>query len=388
MSEPLPAPRRSYISQLDALRFFAAIITAAFHADILKLLFHSPDRPVERDWSHTGSNCVTFFFVLSGFLITWLLLRERDRSQTVDVTAFYLRRVFRIWPLYYLIVVSGLFILPRLPGLFLPDQIFSDLAGLTPFDTTMWLTFFPNLGEVGVIVPQLLVLHTWSIGMEEQFYAVWPWLVKKMRRPQLAMAGIVLAFAVARFAFYPLFPDRFFSKCLEYFRFDCMAMGGLVAVYYHGGRWKTQLGFLQNPVFLYSLAVLSLVVTLYPDPINRTYYVPVLSAVYGLLILALALQPYRMTWLNHPTLRYLGSISYGIYMYNILACLVSINIMQRLGHGTFTLFLTAPLASNALYYALCVGLTIGLSALSYRFIEAPFLRLKDRLAQPKQMQAA
>lgn len=381
--EALPTPKRRYITQLDALRFFAAFLTAAFHGDILKLVFASPDRPLERDWSHLGANCVTFFFVLSGFVITWLLLGERARSHTVDVTAFYMRRVFRIWPLYYLIVALGLFVVPHLPGLFLPDRLYSDLAGLTGGALFMWLTFFPNLSKVEWIVPQLLASHTWSIGMEEQFYAFWPWLVKKIRRPEWGMLIILGLFLILRYLVCPFMPSWTFVKALEYFRFDCMAVGGLVAAYYYHGHWQTRPTFLQNPAILYALAIACLVLTLMPDPMPRVYYFPILSVLYGALILALALQPYRMDWLNHPALRYLGAISYGIYMYNVLACVLAINVMQRLGGGTLHLFVEAPVLSNLIYYTLCLGLTVGMSALSYRFLETPFLRLKDRLAQPR-----
>lgn len=375
--------QRSYITQLDALRFFAAFITAVFHGDVIKMLYKAPDWPRGRNLEHWGANCVTMFFVLSGFLITWLLLKEKDKTGTVDVRAFYLRRVFRIWPLYYLILVSGLFVLPYIPVLFLPARAMTQLSQLSLSDILLWFTFFPNLSKTGFMEEQLLPGHTWSIGMEEQFYAIWPWVVLLAARPQRAMVGVILGFLVLRWGVYPFFETDSFSRYLESFRFDSMVIGGWLAWYFHTQKtgWLYRLAV--RPEALYTAAALSLVLTLLPSPIHKTYYVPLISSLYGFLLLSLSVQPTQMQGLNHPALRYLGRISYGIYMYNVLACILAINIVQRMGQGTLHLFKDSFWPTNILYYALCVGLTIGMAAISYRYLEAPFLRWKDRYLQPK-----
>lgn len=373
--------QRGYITQFDAMRFFAAILTAAYHGDVIKMLHDSPDRKHGAEYHHIGAHCVTFFFVLSGFLITWLLLKEKDRTHTIDVKGFYLRRVLRIWPLYYLILILGLFLLPYVPYLFMPMPLHGHLDMLTLGQAFLWLTFFPNLHKVGLMAPQVLISHTWSIGMEEQFYAVWPWLVRKMRNPVWGILAVFGGFLFVRWAIYPFFSSPGLDATLEYFRFDCMALGGLFAWYYHSGRSGSLADLLKQPSTLYVLAAAWPILTLTDDLFTKAYYTPFLSIYYSALLLSMAYQPGRLLGLNHPALRYLGQISYGIYMYNVVACVLAINVMHRLSGGSLQIFLDSPRFSNALYYPLCLGFTIGLAALSYKYLELPFLNMKDRLSR-------
>ena len=105
-----------YFTGLNGLRFLAAMAVVITHIELIKGQMFC-----ENLWStnklifELGGLGVIFFFVLSGFLITYLLLEEKKVSGTVSVKKFYARRILRIWPLYYLIIVLGFFILPHLP---------------------------------------------------------------------------------------------------------------------------------------------------------------------------------------------------------------------------------------------------------------------------------
>ena len=379
----LPTPRRHYITEFDALRFFAAILTVAYHTQVVKLMHHAPGMEGNYNLDHVGSHCVTFFFVLSGFLITWLLFRERDKAGAVDIRAFYLRRIFRIWPLYYLIMLSGLFLFPNFKRLIIPPFWYhlkwhAQQMGIG--SAMLWLTFFPNLAKVFVIDMQTLVSHTWSIGMEEQFYAGWPWLFRVVRKPVYAMLALLGVYLAARFVLYGATRSFQLKLYITYFRFDCMAGGGLLAWLYYSRKGEAFLSILTKPPLLYTLAFASLAATLLPDCMDEVYYTPFLISLYGCFLLALGMQPGRMPWLNHPVLRYLGQISYGIYMYNLLACFLAFDWVYRL--GGIHLFMDASLITNIAYISGCLGITLGFSILSYRYLESPFLRLKDRLAQP------
>jgi len=378
---------RSYIAQFDALRFFAALLTALFHGQVFKFFFKAPDITDGYLQSQLGSHCVTFFFVLSGFLITWLLFREQDKTGSVDVKAFYLRRVFRIWPLYYTILVLGLIVAPALP-IALPGAVGWGIRKLDAWQLLAWFTFFPNVQKAGLIPLQLLISHTWSIGMEEQFYGVWPWLVRRMRHPITAFLGVVGVFLVLRFVAYPVSGSNVnLMLWVTAFRFDCMALGGVVAWLYYYQAAAPWVQIFRSPIVLYSSFVGMGLLTLKPDLWAEMYFTPFLAMGYGIALLSLALQQNRMTWLNAPRLRYLGQVSYGIYMYNPLGCVLAMNVILILPGG-INQFSEATWLTNITYYSLCAFITILLSIISYRYLETPFLRMKDRLGTPKPLQSA
>jgi peptidoglycan/LPS O-acetylase OafA/YrhL len=111
-----------------------------------------------------ASHGVSIFFVLSGFLITWLLLAERE-IQTISIKKFYLRRILRIWPLYYLFLAVCIIV------------IISIGTGLNLRSLILYIFYAANVPFVlGMSLPFLG--HYWSLGVEGQFYLFWPWLVK------------------------------------------------------------------------------------------------------------------------------------------------------------------------------------------------------------------
>ena len=145
-----------------------------------------------------GRQGVELFFVLSGYLITYRMLAEqRDRGR-VSISAFYVRRALRIWPLYYLVVFVAFALVPWLmhhaAGTYVRDAWSWYLDGI-PGDGRLLLYVFllPHVAYF-TAPPVLCAAHLWSIGVEEQFYLVWPWLMRLAGRRPLAMfAGVVLA---------------------------------------------------------------------------------------------------------------------------------------------------------------------------------------------------
>src|SRR5690606_7246013 len=115
---------------------------------------------------------VILFFVLSGFLITYLLLAENHQFGTINIRHFYVRRILRIWPLYYLIVIVSLFILPQSDFFYVPGDSEAVQTHFWP-KAILFLAFLPN-------IPYALYDHvpfanqSWSIGVEEQYYLIWP----------------------------------------------------------------------------------------------------------------------------------------------------------------------------------------------------------------------
>ena len=171
---------RIHFKGLNAVRFLAAAVVAIAHASVL-LMWEPSTYPhglgeipnVARSGGlnpETAKLAVICFFVLSGFLITYLLLAEEARTGAISIRAFYLRRILRIWPLYYLLVLCGFLLLPHVSLLGLPIPPVHEHSWWLEF--ALYMTVFPNLA-----VPVPYLAHLWSIGVEEQFYILWPILL-------------------------------------------------------------------------------------------------------------------------------------------------------------------------------------------------------------------
>ena len=141
--------------------------------------------------SFLGSLPVTFFFVLSGFLITSLLLVEKAETGTIRIKRFLTKRARRIWPLYYLVLAAGYGISIFVLG----DTSANVLANGLIVNALL----LPNVAFAFGLIPDMLI-QIWSIGTEEQFYLVWPFLLRRMQEKNLAMvfAGIICFWLVAR----------------------------------------------------------------------------------------------------------------------------------------------------------------------------------------------
>ena len=172
-----------YFKNLNAFRFIAATLVILSHIELFKRrvgLQNVWDTPF---FFEAGSAGVDFFFVLSGFLITTLLLKEQKETSTINIGKFYLRRIFRIWPLYYLVLMLCYFVLPYISAFYITgysegiyENFWSKFTYSAFFMPNAALAFFRDIPYAGPL---------WSIGVEEQFYLFWPILVaffpKKIR---------------------------------------------------------------------------------------------------------------------------------------------------------------------------------------------------------------
>ena len=238
----------NYLPNLNALRFFAATLVLLFHVD--KALFNNHYKAYEYEFFpfNFGDNAVVLFFVLSGFLITHLLLKEKEAHGSIKVKRFYLKRIFRIWPLYYIVVVASFAFFNHHP-FFLDNTITNRIN----FNHPVLYSFLLLL-----IAPNVLLLKvrslgyaspTWSIGIEEQFYLLWPWLMRS-KHYLIYILSIILAMFLLNAGLLQLISDWLvnihaiskgssISKLLYYgnkfftfwasFRIDAMAIGALGA---------------------------------------------------------------------------------------------------------------------------------------------------------------
>jgi peptidoglycan/LPS O-acetylase OafA/YrhL len=405
---------KTYFPGLNALRFFAAMAVMITHVEFTKkvmlhgdrfwlkidtwiqgnalssMLREGPPQPIH--WispfvTFGGYIGVIFFFVLSGFLITYLLLEEKRVSNTVEVNKFYMRRILRIWPLYYFLVIMGFFVLHHIP-------LFEVISQEDEFFKHYWLNLvsyvflLPNLSFAFVMEAVPNLGHLWSIGVEEQFYLLWPLLLKYSKRPMRTLWGFligVLAFKlisllIIRFCFPgpPPDPDLMIFSPVETFKrfvgslkFEAMAMGGIGAGWVFYQRKRLLELIYHRAVQWLALAAIPAIVLLTPVKLYSALYL-LFSVPFLVIILNVATNPHCAYRLQGPVLNYLGKISYGIYMYHLICIAFVFHVLDSWFH--FPLRLEGW--HSALLYALSIPLTLGVSALSYHFLEYPFIRKK------------
>jgi len=304
-----------------------------------------------------AQSAVDLFFVLSGFLITYLLLAEEERTQTISVSRFYIRRILRIWPLYYAIALLGFIVLPLILG---PSYEFYTASPKSVILVMLLLANFVGpLGPLG---------HLWSISLEEQFYLVWPWVSRNPQRLLKVAFGII----IVKLAIAPVIDmlhNDSISALFTGLRFECMAIGAVFAYLYFTNHASLRILYSRAAQGITVLIIGYLIVFDVPLTIVNTM---IASIAFGILILNVATNPNLGVKLENRITFSLGKISYGIYMIHFPLLYVIIFLLQKSG-----LEEGSEAYKFVLYAATILG-TLGLAALSYRWFEGPILRLKDR----------
>jgi peptidoglycan/LPS O-acetylase OafA/YrhL len=303
---------------------------------------------------------VTIFFSLSGFLITWLLLREKEK-QEIDIKKFYIRRVLRIWPLYYLVLglsvlTAWCYGLGEYPGS-LPYYVF--LMANVPFILD---TGFPFLG------------HYWSIGVEEQFYLFWPWIIRIKKHLLKIVFTFTIVFVLAKIIC--RYIDYTYGYSLPYLiihviRFDCMSIGAIGAILVHNNHGRF-IKIVKHPAaqILSWLVILLLMVNQFH--IASVIDHEIIAVVTVVLIVNLSFNPKTIIKLSHPVFEGIGKISYGIYIVHQLVIFLFAQFLNK--------FIIPPEFKYPLVYTGVIGLTILTAFLSYTFLEKPILRFKEKFA--------
>ena len=375
-----------YFPSLNGLRFIAAFVVIIHHLEQIKLFFGLPSVfftiPCVKIIGELG---VTLFFTLSGFLITYLLLVEKERFGTIAVKEFYIRRVLRIWPLYYLIVILGLFVLPHISFFNIPQYTegVSYRFGVKVFFYGLLL---PNvISNLYAYMP--FIAQTWSIGIEEQFYIIWPWLVKSTRRYLNVLIGIIIGMLLITNILYP-FADlsadisqasgktklcTFLYKFFSMLRISCMAIGGIGAYLLYIKNTRVLNTFYLPAVQVLSVVGVILLVAFGVEIpfINHEFY----AVIFIIIILNLASNERSLFSLEHKTLDYLGKISYSIYMWHNIAIIFGLHAARYFNPQL------DDLLSNSIYYMVTFIVTFALSVASFEWFEMRFLKFKHLFAK-------
>jgi len=368
---------------LNSLRFIAAFLVVMHHSETIK----KKNGIEDLEWFglfRNGGNAVTFFFVLSGFLITYLLLKESDKTGSVSVKNFYLKRILRIWPLYFLLVFIGTIALPYVFQLLNVNYEMPYTLGQTWF---YFVFFLPGL--VTFFFGHHLLEPLWSIGVEEVFYLTWAPLFKMCKNKILILLIAVIALKILlRILGYYFVSNALFNYVVNTFQFEAMAIGGLGAYFiYTKGSVFTGLSIFKTP-FQVILLLHLLVYIIFYSNIDNMYWntffkTPILSSIlidllFLYLIICVSVIENSVVKFRSKLFSFLGEISYGIYMYHMLAIFITIHFLTKY------LLQMNPFTSHLMFYATVVSITIGGASLSKYLFEDFFLNLKKKLGQEKQ----
>lgn len=349
---------------LDGLRFMAAALVVLDHLQQHKANLGLPFLGDRWHWDRIGHLGVLLFFVLSGFLITYLLLEEERDTGRIHYGRFQMRRVLRIWPLYFLLVFLAVLVFPHWDVMAMPEEP----SGSVPRRLLLYTLFLPSLvPALAGAVPH--AGHLWSIGTEVHFYFLWPALLMLVRRRRLLLVlAVILSFPVGYrlldsswMAWLP--GQRLFFHYWGQLNVESLGCGALfaLAAFY---RSRVLAWLLDMRLFLAAVAATIALMFLLPHG-PHTYRA--CTFLFGLVILNLAINPKVGRPLEWGPLRYLGRISYGIYLYHLAVIVLVVNGLAAAGR-----------AHDVLIYPLVFGGTIAVAALSFRFFEGFFQRLRHR----------
>lgn len=299
---------------------------------------------------------VTIFFALSGFLITYLLLSEKQK-QEINIKKFYVRRILRIWPLYYLYLAAVLVV------------IF--VYGM-PFDGSMLLTYLFFSANIPHILntPLPFLRHYWSLGVEEQYYLFWPWVVKKVKKHLTAfVTGFIIVFVILKCSFHFLYPGSILEACFDVIRFDCMLIGSLGAILYFNKHELFLKVFNSKPAQVLGwLVIVLLILNIFH--IASIIDHEIVSVVTVALIIGQISVTNRLINLDIRPCDFLGKISYGIYVIHPLIIFFSAKLLRSLEMPATIKY--------GFVYCFVIAATILVSWLSYTYFEKWFLTIKSK----------
>ncbi|MCW3083768.1 MAG: acyltransferase 3 [Bacteroidetes bacterium] len=367
--------KKVFFPNLDGLRFLCFLSVFLFHSFYTE--FDSIKNSgayifVKKDLFANGNIGVNFFFVLSGFLITYLLIEEKNFHKKIDIKKFWLRRILRIWPLYYVCVLFGFVAFPMLKAHF----------GQTPNETAhviSYLTFTNNFDFIKYGLPDASILGVlWSIAIEEQFYFVWPILltIVPTKHYLKLFTGIIICSLIFRCIYTdPLMYEHHTLSCM-----GDLTIGALGAYVCRMPQFRSRIENMSKVSIALIYAAFITVFFFREQLLERNFYVHIFERSFiAMIILMIILEQnfaknsfFKMG--GFKQLSKLGLISYGLYCLHFIGILITVTLSKMYHFNTklwIVLLVETPVA---------LFLTIIISSINYRYFETPFLKLKEKFA--------
>lgn len=354
---------------LDSIRtiaFLSTFMAHGFYSESPEILNHEVFKGVIK-FNELFSFGVPIFFVLSGFLITYLMFREVEKNNRFSIKNFYIRRILRIWPVYYLVLVIGFIIFPIVRSALIGPE-YPETAN--PWYYTFFLSNIDQI-QASTLPFGIGLGPTWSVSVEEQFYLIWPLIFVLLPKKNF-LWGILLIITSSIFlsSFFEL-SNKNLIYCISYLGIGALA--AYIAYHYEGFVRKiTNISvFTLLPVFL--LLLLTIYTSLYIY--SSFLFIPIIAILISYIILQ---QCYgtKGALKKIPLLERMGKYTYGLYLYHVICNFV-----------VYTLFVTILKFDESIWMAVVFRPIISLilsaivSIFSYRYMESYFLRLKEHFSK-------
>ena len=305
------------------------------------------------------------------------MLAEKEKFGKISIKQFYVRRILRIWPLYYLILVLGFFILPQFVSFKIgylqnsfEQHFYSNLILYLFILPNLAYSFYPAVPNIG---------QSWSIGVEEQFYIFWPIIIAKSKsvlKTLLIITSALIFIKIIVLFLGHFFQDTEWHKPLKLFvamsKFECMSIGGLGAYFLFINH--KFLEFVYKPT-IFILSILLSVLLIYFTPEILQDGIHLIYSVLFLQIILFVAKKSNGTYFDNKVFNYLGKISYGLYMYHFMV--IPLCIYMYVTYFRFNSFLM----ENLILYSTIILVTILISGISYQFFEKRFIKLKSRYSR-------
>lgn len=367
-----------YVKGLDVLRAFAAFFVIISHFSVWFDKTSPSGKFIHQVMIPGGRFGVNLFFVLSGFLITAILLNARHEafvSRATIIKNFFIRRSLRIFPIYFLLLFF-------LYAIDYPDirQYFpyfaTYTANLIPYQTDRWNMY----------------CHTWTLAIEEQFYLLWPWLIiyinpKYMRHMFIAMIMIGVAST-----YIGMFVQHHMEPFLVHNHLDSFGLGGLFAWIQKDSKDARKMSNWIQWLALPTIAVIIYwrICFMNGAQVPTRFLMKTANSIIALYLINRVVHNKSMLVerfvLNNRALNYVGKISYGIYLYHLPYVNYFCWDVNRFLYDITLPYptLNAIIHDHHVDYWIQVAIMIGIAALSYHLIEYPILRLKRYFNYNKQ----
>lgn len=364
---------RPYFPNLDGLRTVACLAVFLIHSFI-----NLPSPEVQSSSAYRyGLNAlstahvgVNFFFVLSGFLITYLLLDEEHNWGRYDITAFYRRRIVRIWPLYYACVAFGFLVLPWLKSK--AGQEWQEEANPWYF-----VTFLANMALVNDVDGKAFNLTVlWSVAIEEQFYLFWPLLLLLFRKVRPVLFLLLIVFSLAFRYFNRLDSDALYQHTFSVLS-DLVMGGGAAWLAFHRASFREWISTWSRLAIVVGYMVGIMLILAQEHVLVGPVLLTGRRVVLGLFFVFVILEQnyatesfYKMS--RNRFLTYWGTFTYGFYCLHPIGLQIALIAVRRFWPGP------EDLTFVLIYSTIALLVSAVMAWGSYRYFETPFLRLKGR----------
>jgi peptidoglycan/LPS O-acetylase OafA/YrhL len=369
-------PKKIYFENLDALRFLCFLSVFFYHSfytENIELKSSYAYHFLKKEIFGNGNIGVNLFFVLSGFLITYLLIKEKQLKSKINIPNFWIRRVLRIWPIYFLCVFIGFVLFPFLKEM--TGQVSNETAS-----PLYYMLFASNFDMINSGLPDASILGVlWSVSIEEQFYLIWPIII--YHTPIKKLWWIFSSIIVISIS-YQFTHNSYTIR--EIHTLSCMgdlaigAFGSWLIIFYP--KFKNIFVSLEKyKIWLLYLSFISIYFWIDNIIPEKTVLKPLQRTIIGVIGLSIILE---QVYSNNSVFKLgriklfssLGKISYGLYCLHFIGILISINFFKflKISNDNFI--------SLSIECLLSLLITIIISKISFKYFESPILKFKTKFA--------